>query len=45
MAKSERAKFDKVNALRKTGEGHWITVNGKHKFVATDRSKSKNKRK
>lgn len=35
----DRAKFDKVDALRKKDEGKWITVNGQHMFVANDKKK------
>lgn len=35
----DRAKFDKVNALRRKDEGHWVTVNGQHMFVANDKKK------
>ena len=35
----ERAKFDKVDALRKKDEGHWVTINGQHKYVANDKKK------
>lgn len=35
----DRAKFDKVNALRKSGEGRWVTVNGQHMYVANDTRK------
>ena len=35
----ERAKFDDANALRKKDEGHWVTVNGKHMYVANDKKK------
>jgi len=35
----DRAKFDKVNALRKKDEGEWITVNGQHMFVAKDKKR------
>ena len=37
--KKDRAKFDKVNALRRKDEGHWVTINGQHMFVANDKKK------
>ena len=39
IRKKDRPKFDKVNALYKKDEGHWVTVNGRHMFVATDKKK------
>ena len=37
--KKDRPKFDKVNALRRKDEGHWVTVNGQHMFVSNDKKK------
>lgn len=28
-----RAKFDKVDSLDTKDRGHWVTINGKHKFI------------
>ena len=33
MKGNRRASFDKVNSLDTKKRGHWITVNGKHKFI------------
>lgn len=35
----DRPKFDKINALRKEGEGRWVTINGKHMYVANDKKR------
>lgn len=39
VKKKDRAKFDKVNAMYREGEGHWVTVNGQHLYVAQDKKK------
>lgn len=39
VTKKDRAKFDKVGAMYKKGEGRWVTVNGQHKFIANDKKK------
>ena len=31
--KKDLAKFDNTKPMYKSSEGHWITVNGKHKFI------------
>ena len=43
VTKKERAKFDKIDAMYKSGEGRWVTINGQHKFVAVDKTKKKRK--
>lgn len=30
---NRRASFDKINALDTKKRGHWVTVNGQHKFI------------
>lgn len=42
--KKDRAGFDKIDALRKKGEGRWVTINGQHKFVAVDKTKKTKKK-
>lgn len=37
----DRAKFDKIDAMYKNGEGRWVTINGQHKFIAVDKKKRK----
>ena len=37
----DRADFDKVDAMYKKGEGHWVTINGQHRFVAVQKGKKK----
>lgn len=39
VTKKDRAKFDKIDAMYKKGEGRWVTINGQHKFVADNRKK------
>lgn len=41
----DSASFDKVDALYKKGEGHWVTINGQHKFVAVQKNKKTTKKK
>ena len=41
----DRASFDKVDALYKKGEGHWVTINGQHRFVAVQKNKKTTKKK
>ena len=39
--KKDLAKFDGTKPMYKSSEGHWVTINGRHKFIPSKQTPKK----